>query len=114
VRTLLSRVVAAFAIMVVPVTAAAAPIGPDTIIAIPHYPNETCFNIRADGRYQIQTCWTRDPITSIEKWMNAALPDEDGWSENGTARERSRNGVRQSVDIGELRTIKYYAFDLTG
>jgi hypothetical protein len=99
--------------MVAPVTAAAAEIGPDTIIAIPHYPNEHCFDIRAEGAYQIQICWTMDPMTSIEKWLYAALPDEDGWIQNGASRDRMRDGLLQSVNIGDSRTIKYSARDVT-
>ncbi len=99
--------------MLFPVIAAAAPVGPETIRAIPHYPNEKCFEIRTEDVYQVQVCWTRDPIVAIENWTRTVLSEKDGWHDSESGRERMKNGLLQSVDFGEPGIIKYYARDIT-
>jgi hypothetical protein len=113
VRTLFSRVLAAVVLVLVPAIAAAAPVGPETIVAIPHYPNETCAKVRTDGAYEVQVCWTSDPIRTVEDWTRTALSADDGWHDDASGRERMRNGLLQSVDFGEPRIIKYFARDIT-
>jgi hypothetical protein len=113
VRTILARAFATCVIMLVPVIAAAAPAGPEAIRAIPHYPNERCHDIRTEDVYQVQVCWTFDPISAVEHWTRTVLSEEDGWHESESEMERVRNGLRQSVDFRERWIIKYYARDIT-